>query len=373
MMHATAGRPAMNGALAFLLFIRLVAVFPVRQAGAINATRSGGPYPTTFHTAPLSSALGMEVTLIDGSPPNLGEVWDRPDVRQTVETLLLDHKVLLFRGQAITPEIQLAIAQTFGPVTPHPLGSREDALASSGIPEGIVVLENTKGRNNEARNDMWHSDVSAVERPAAVNVLYAADYDLPSGIGDTLFANMERAYESLSSARQEALKEMDSYFSTHRFDNENPREKLKVSIGTFHPTVRTHPISCRDSLFISPTFFEHFRGLSESDSTSLLAELTALSTTPENTYRHRWTERDLIIFDNRNTMHYALYDYQAGINRTMLSARVQMLERPFSKHRRGGAGAGGGACARVRVDGLASGGASLCATNTSCGTQAAMY
>ena len=65
-------------------------------------------------------------------------------------------------------------------------------------------------------------------------------------------------------------------------------------------------------------------------------------------------------------MHYAVYDYEAGKNRTMLSARAQMSERPFSKHRRGGA-AGDGACARVVEDGLASGGTSLCAMNASCG------
>ena len=335
----------------------------------MTVNEAGEPMPpgatstSSFIVTPLSPALGAEIQLPGGVPPNLGDLWSRTADRQAVEKLLLDHQVrtlhtraytnangfpdprflprppaqvLLFRNQAITPDTQLAIAQTFGQVTPHPLGSREDALAAEGIPEGVVVLENTKGRENEARNDMWHSDVSAVERPAAVNVLYAADYDLPPGLGDTLFANMERAYDALGTAQQEALQQMDSYFSTHLFENENPREKLKISTGTYHPTVRTHPVSCRDSLYLSPVFFEHFRGMSANESVPLLAELTTLSTTPGNTYRHRWATGDLIIFDNRNTMHYAVYDYDAGTNRTMHSARAQMSERPFSKHRDGG-------------------------------------
>ena len=287
-----------------------------------------------FLVTPLSSALGAKVAGADGSPLNLTAQWDADsELREQISTLLLRHQVLVFHGQDLHSMTQLNMAKHWGPVPQHPLGSRAKDAADDGMPEGVVVLKNTKGREVEARNDMWHSDVSCVDHPAAVNLLYAADYEPLPGFGDTLFANMERAYEQLSSERQEALKGMDCYFSTHLFENDKPREKLKVSTGTYHPTVRSHPETCHDSLYISPVFFEHFLGMTVSESESLHAELTAVSTSPENTYRHRWVTGDLVIFDNRNTMHYAAFDYDEGQVRTMHSARSQMAARPFSKHR----------------------------------------
>ena len=127
--------------------------------------------------------------------------------------------------------------------------------------------------------------MACVETPAAVNVLYAADYQLLRGFGDTMWANMERAYDLLSSEQQEAMTAMDCYFSTHLFENDNPREPLKVSTGNYHPTVRTHPVSGRDSLYVSSVFFEHFRGMTADDSKALLAELTELSVSPEKKRR----------------------------------------------------------------------------------------
>lgn len=286
-----------------------------------------------MRVTPLSPALGAEVAGLDGLPLNLTEMWDDGDTRKQISALLLSHQVIVFHGQQLLPSTQLKIAKQWGSVGPHPLGSRVKDARDDGVPDGVVVLKNTKGRAAEARNDMWHSDVSCVAQPTAVNLLYAADYEPLMGFGDTLFANMERAYEELSLERQEELRGMDSYFSTHLFENDKPREVLQVSTGTFHPTVRTHPDTCRDSLYISPVFFEHFRGMSASESKALHAELLAISTTPENTYRHRWLTGDLVIFDNRNTMHYAVFDYEEGQVRTMHSSRPQMEARPFSKHR----------------------------------------
>ena len=225
------------------------------------------------------------------------------------------------------------MARKWGPVPPHPLGSREDAASAHNMPPGVVVLENTKGLEQEARNDMWHSDVSCVDTPAAVNLLYAADYQLLPGFGDTLFADMEHAWDSLSYELQEKLKQLDVYFSTHRFETNSPLEPLKVSTGTYHPAVRAHPDTGRDSLYISPTFFDHFEGMGEEEGLALHAELSQIATRPENVYRHRWTTGDFIIFDNRNTMHYAVFDYEAGQTRTMHSARAVEVQRPFSNHR----------------------------------------
>ena len=285
-----------------------------------------------LQATPVSGALGAEIKMADGSPLNLTHAWS-DDLYEEMASLLLRHKLLLFRGQDLSPSTQLAMAKKWGPVPTHPLGSRVNASETHNVPQGVVVLENTKGHNREARNDMWHSDVSCVETPAAVNLLFAADYQLPLGVGDTLFANMERAWDLLESDLQERLKTIDVYFSTHRFEGDSPLEPLKVSTGTYHPAVRTHPDTNRDSLYISPTFFDHFKGIDVKEGQKLHGELSQNATTPENTYRHRWMTGDLIIFDNRNTMHYAVFDYEAGQTRTMHSARAVEVQRPFSKHR----------------------------------------
>jgi taurine dioxygenase len=296
-----------------------------------------------LQATPLSAAIGVEVKLVDGSALNLTQAWNDA-VHDQIATLLLQHKLLLFRDQELSPEMQLAMAKKLGPVPPHPLGSREEDAAEDKMPQGVVVLKNTKGREQEARNDMWHSDVSCVETPTAVNLLYAADYQLLPGFGDTLFANMERAWDSLSAGMQEKVKTLDAYHSTHRFETASPLEPLKVSTGTYHPAVRSHPETCRDSLYISPTFFDHYKDLDEEEGSKLQEELTQIATNPENTYRHRWTTGDFIIFDNRDTMHYAVFDYEAGQTRTMHSARTAMQERPFSKHRPAGDNAAARTC-----------------------------
>ena len=106
-----------------------------------------------------------------------------------------------------------------------------------------------------------------------------------------------------------------------------------MSTGTYHAVVRSHPETCRDSLYISPTLYDHFKGMGAEEGRALHAEVTAAATKPENIYRHRWATGDLIIFDNRNTMHYAVFNYAAGQTRTMHSARSIGWERHFSKHR----------------------------------------
>ena len=178
------------------------------------------------------------MTAMDGLPIDLAKHWETTaGLREQISTLLLRHKVLLFRKQQLPLTTQVTIAKQWGDTGKHPLGSRANLTKDDGVPEGVLVIPNTRGTPHQARNDIWHSDVSCVEKPPAVNVLYAAQYDIPSGIGDTLFADMERAYATLASKElREALLEMDSYMSTHLYDGDDPLEPLTVSTATFHPT-----------------------------------------------------------------------------------------------------------------------------------------
>ena len=109
---------------------------------------------------PISAALGAEITAADGSPLDLAASWD-DELYEEINHSLLEYKVLIFKNQMLAPETQLAMAQKWGPVPGHPLGSRQDDAISADVP--VVVLENTKGRPHEARNDMYDTSASIAD------------------------------------------------------------------------------------------------------------------------------------------------------------------------------------------------------------------
>ena len=127
------------------------------DSGACADDFAGGGAAAEGNTArlkatPISAALGAEITAADGSPLDLAATWD-DELYEEINHSLLEYKVLIFKNQtALAPETQLAMAQKWGPVPGHPLGSRQDDAISADVP--VVVLENTKGRPQEARNDM---------------------------------------------------------------------------------------------------------------------------------------------------------------------------------------------------------------------------
>ena len=141
---------------------------------------------------PLSGALGAEVIGIDLSQP-LDDI-----AFAAVHAAFLDHVVLLFRDQQITPAQQIAFTRRFGAVEPHPLHSRRGL---DGHPE-ILVLENRSGLPG-ARNDFWHSDISFGTEPPLGSVLRAVE--VPEGCGDTMFCNMYAAYEAHTPAFRQML------------------------------------------------------------------------------------------------------------------------------------------------------------------------
>jgi taurine dioxygenase len=268
---------------------------------------------TTYkHIAPraLTGALGAEIAGLDLSRPLDDAVFAE------VEAAFHEHVVLVFPDQQWTPAQQVAFTARFGPVEEHPLRSRP------GLPEHpeVLVLVNKPGTRG-ARNDIWHSDISFSETPPLGSVLYGLQ--IPEGRGDTMFCNMVRAYETLSPALQALLRPLSALHSAaglaqrNNAGDNNASPIAQVPDPVEHPVVRTHPGNGKLALYINPWFTERFAGMTREESRPLIDFLCAEATRPENVYRHRWRPRDVVMWDNRAAMHYAVRDYDETMVRIM--------------------------------------------------------
>ena len=183
------------------------------------------------------------------------------------------------------------------------------------------------GKPSETRNTgrNWHSDYSYTDHPAAGSVLYCAEK--PSVGGDTMFCNMVRAYETLSDGFKAIVDDLQSVYDfalTAGVDERDPEktaELRRINPPIAHPAVRVHPRSGKNALYVSERV-SHFHGLTPEESRPLINQLCAMATRPENVYRHVWNVGDLIMWDNRTTMHVALADFDQTEPRYMLRATL---------------------------------------------------
>ena len=255
---------------------------------------------------PLSGTLGAEITGFDLSQP----IDDRAlaEVREVFHQNL----VIVMPRQEITPGQLVIFTEKFGPVEPHPLGSRRGL---EDHPQ-VMVLENKPGKLGP-RNDYWHSDISFGEVPPLGSILYAIE--ITEGRADTMFCNMYDAYEDLSDGLRDMLEGMTAQHSAEKLVQEVPN-RLSVDIAppsVTHPVVRTHPGTGRKALYINPHYTMNFTGWTPEESQPLLDMLTARATRPENTFRHHWRVGDVLMWDNRCAMHYAVRDYDDTMPRYM--------------------------------------------------------
>jgi taurine dioxygenase len=263
---------------------------------------------TGLDVRPLAGGLGAEVLGIDLAQPM------PPALAGAVRAAWHRHLVLVFRDQRLTPAQQVAFTRWLGPVEPHPLGTR---AGLPGDPE-VLVLENRPG-TRAPRNDTWHSDISFAERPPMASALYALE--VPDGHGDTMFANMYAAYEQLSPGLRRLLKGLRAlhgaeYLVARARAGDNAGRRIeKVPEPVSHPVVRTHPETGRQALYVNPAFTLRFEDMTASESRPLLELLHERAVRPENVYRHRWRRHDLLLWDNRCAMHYAIYDYDDSMVR----------------------------------------------------------
>lgn len=259
-----------------------------------------------FAVRPLDAALGAEVVGLDLNRPLSAEDFRR------IHRAHLDHHVVVFRNQRITPDQQIAFSRRFGPLQIHVLHQ----FQLSNHPEILIVSNVLKDGKPIGLGDaghFWHSDLSYKEKPSLGSLLHAIE--LPPEGGDTLFANMHAAYEGLSDdlkQRLEGLTAEHTYLARYAElqkrspwrPNLTPEQIAQVK-PVVQPVVRTHPETGRKALFVSEHFTTKIVGLSDAESRALLDELFAHSVKPEYVYRHQWREHDLVFWDNRSLLHLA--------------------------------------------------------------------
>jgi alpha-ketoglutarate-dependent taurine dioxygenase len=269
-------------------------------------------------------AVGAEISGVD-----LARLDDRAFAQ--IKQAFLDHLVLFFREQRLNPEQQVALTRRFGPVLRVPYVAH---LAEH--PDIIAVLKEAEERQVSTFGNAWHSDFSFLEEPPAGSLLYALE--TPAHGGDTLWANMYTAYETLSAGMRRMLDGLKAIHTGKPYGVQGGAgirgsRSIQITRGDpeadreiAHPVVRTHPESGRKALFVNAIYTTRFEGMSEVESRPLLNFLFEHSTRPEFTCRFRWSNRTLAIWDNRCTLHYAVNDYDGY--RRLLHRTTFAGERP---------------------------------------------
>lgn len=254
----------------------------------------------TVEAVPLSGAIGAEIKGVDLTNLNDSAF---SDIRQA----WLDHGVICFRNQDISPDQQVAFARRWGEIHTHPyLNSLPDN------PEIIEIVKEAGERNRFG--DHWHTDQIFTPEPAMATILYAKEVP-PTG-GDTLFASMRHGYDALS----DGMKEMARRLSTYNVYNKQAPRSRRMSAKipdpetpaepAVHPLVCLHPETRQPTLYLNdPRTTLRFDGMSTEESLPLINFLMKHTTRPEFTCRVKWEPGTLTIWDNRHLLHFALDDY----------------------------------------------------------------
>ena len=263
-----------------------------------------------MHIKKLSKPLGAVISDID-----LKESLSPSDLK-TIKDAFVRFQVLIFPGQNLEPRHQLTLSKHFGPI--QKLYAKEHRIPE--CPE-VVVLSNEKVDGKHigvvAAGDYWHSDMSPSETPGLATLLYARQ--LPQTGGDTEFADMHLAYETLSDGMKKYIAELRGIHCTSKLRNNRVEVsrpggrayyKKQDSIpDVSRPIVRTHPVTRRRSLYLSPRFTIGIEGMADTEAQPLLDDLFAHQIKAEHIYTHKWKVDDLVMWDNRSINHRACGGY----------------------------------------------------------------
>ncbi len=256
----------------------------------------------------LSNALGAEICDIDLNKPMSESTFGE------IHRVFLDHAILLLRGQNISREQHIEFSRRFGELDDHkslPSDRHPD------YPELLLVTNrpNADGTPSESRytGRLWHTDLSYTTHPALGSLLKC--YELPEVGGDTLFCNMTMAYDALSGGMKKLIADLHGIHisGTRKINQQDAGEArraevLKLNPPIAQPVVRIHPETGRKALYLGEKV-KRFDGMTEAESKPLIDYLNKHATQPEFVYRHQWRQHDIVVWDNRCTMHQALGDF----------------------------------------------------------------
>ncbi len=271
----------------------------------------------SFTVTPSGAALGAEITGLDISRP-----LDDSDAAG-LRDALLEHLLLVFPGQDLTPGQLAEFCRLFGPITRHIL----DQYHHPDEPDLCIisnVVASGKGRTTaRMAGSYWHSDLSYIAEPVDASMLYAIE--VPSSGGDTLFANLYDAFETLPADMQVRLRGLNAVHNLMSGTGADAKvtlseaQRAKVP-DAIHPVVRRHPGTGREALFVNPGFTRRIEGMDAAESDALLQELYDHATEARFTHRHKWRAGDLTLFDGRASMHSATGGYTSADRRTLWRA-----------------------------------------------------
>ncbi len=255
---------------------------------------------------PVAGALGAEIEGVALNDNLDNETFD--DIHQA----FLDHQVIFFRNQDLSPEAHIRFGRRFGSLNIHPY-----VKGMAGHEEIMEIIKEPDERENFGGG--WHSDMSFQEEPALGSILHSIE--VPPYGGDTLFTSQSAAYDALSEGMKDML---DGMIAIHTAEKEYGRkghsamqragmqveQQEEGTVPKFeHPVVRTHPQTGRKALYVNSAFTMHFKNMTRRESRPLLQFLFEHATQEQFTCRFRWTPGAVAFWDNRAVQHYALNDY----------------------------------------------------------------
>ena len=270
-----------------------------------------------------SGALGAEIEGIDLKTIN-------SDNFKTINDLLLEHKVIFFREQNMSPEEQIKLAKLFGPVEEHAY-----VKGLEGYPEITRLIKDAEEKNQWGEG--WHSDVSYNETPTKAVILKSVK--IPPVGGDTVFSNMELAWETLDKELKKIVENRRAehfslgagfFIDSYKHFESNGNDVKEYS--NHHPIVRTHPETGKKILFVNWTYTKKIEGLEENESNEVLSKIFEHQSRLDLTCRYSWTEDNIAIWDNRCVIHYAIADFfpGRGLGYERVMDRIAVLgDRPY--------------------------------------------
>ena len=263
----------------------------------------------------IAGALGAEITGVDLSEASDAQIAD-------IRRIWLESLVVFFREQRLSSEQYMAFARRIGRPVEYPF-----VKGLPGFPEIIEVKKLEHEKVNFG--GVWHSDTAYLEVPPMASMLLARE--IPPHGGDTLFANMVMAYETLSPGMKAMLENLVAVNASAKADVTRTREDrirtdgsdgAKKELVAEHPVVRTHPETGRKALYVNFAHTVRFRDMTEQESAPILEFLFQHQIRPEFTCRFAWQVGSLALWDNRCTQHNPVNDYH-GFRRVMHRITLQ--------------------------------------------------
>lgn len=272
----------------------------------------------SFEIIKSGDAVGAEVFGLDIRAP-----WNDA-TRDAVNDAFLDNLVLVFRSDGLSPKAFTALARNFGDLQPHVAKKYRHPEAPD-----IVMMTNVDKTGKfdavgASRGVGWHSDLSYDEVPAKATLLHALE--LPNRGGDTRFANMYLAYETMPERLKSQITGRNALF---RYGGREGLSRGHLSAAdkaappVVHPMVRLHPETGRPAIFVDPYHTLAVQGMDEPEGNALLDAVFAWCDKPEFQWRHRWRLGDTLIWENRAAVHSGTMDYPRDQRRVFMRATIR--------------------------------------------------